>query len=209
MDSEPEAYKFGWIPFLDLRIELGSRPLIPRPETEWWTEQLIEKIGDRPLRVLDLCAGSGAIGLAILSKCKNAQVSLGELVPEHVEQIKENIAVNAINAGRARVEVSDLFTAFTGKTFDIIATNPPYIPDDRVLDESVSKWEPREALRAGPDGLDLIRRIAQEAPSYMKPGGQLWCEVDSERGEEAKELFTRADLHNDQYGRPRILVAYY
>jgi release factor glutamine methyltransferase len=217
--SEPEAYTLGWIPFLGLRVELTSRPLIPRPETEWWTELLIAEYTRKVrtsdvLTFLDLCAGSGAIGLAVLHQIQNARVSFAEIVPEHVEQIKKNIAVNALDASRARVEVSDLFSAFLGEKFDVIAANPPYVPRGRVLDESVTAWEPAEALYAGADGLEFIRRIATEAPAYLNPGGELWCEVDSEHAHEALALFEasrarRAELRNDQYGRPRLIVAYY
>ena len=124
------------------------------------------------------------------------------------------MAVNSLDAGRARVEVSDLFVAFAGEKFDVIACNPPYIPEGRVLDDSVAKWEPSEALLAGSDGLGLIRRIATEAPSYMNPGGQLWCEADSPRASDARGLFdasgaNRTELRNDQYGRPRLVVAHY
>lgn len=214
MNDEPEAYTLGWIPFLGLRIELDSRPLIPRPETEWWTEELVTEIGERPSRVLDLCAGSGAIGLSVLAKCQNAHVSFGELVPEHVEQIIKNLAVNALDESRARVEVSDLFAAFKGEKFDVIACNPPYIPEGRTLDTSVIDWEPREALFSGPDGLDLIRKVAKEAPGHMNAGGQLWCEVDSPRASDAREVFEHSgakqvELRNDQYGRARLVVAHY
>jgi release factor glutamine methyltransferase len=216
--SEPEAYSLGWIPFLGLRIELGSRPLIPRPETEWWTEELITELAvrskDQEYALLDLCAGSGAIGLAMLKELTNAAVSFGEIVPAHVEQITKNIAVNELDGSRARVRASDLFSAFSDEMFDIIAANPPYVPEGRVLDESVSKWEPPEALYAGEDGLDLIRKIAKEAPRYMKTGGQVWCEVDSPRAALARGLFlaggaSSAELRTDQYGRERLVVAHY
>jgi release factor glutamine methyltransferase len=81
--GEPLAYVIGWQPFLGLKIYLDSRPLIPRPETEWWTEELIkhlnERFGDAPFRLLDLCAGSGAIGIAVLAMMPGARVSFGEL----------------------------------------------------------------------------------------------------------------------------------
>ncbi len=205
--GEPLAYVIGHIPFLGLSIELASKPLIPRPETEWWAEELCTHIGERPLRVLDLCAGSGAIGLSVLKHCPNARVSFGEISPLHCRQIQENIERNNLDASRSEVRVSDLFESFQGEMFDSIATNPPYIPSSRELPESVMRFEPKEALFGGEDGLSLIRAIASEAPEYLK-GGELWMECDIENINEAHKLIG-GEIRTDQYGRPRLLVAYY
>ncbi len=221
--GEPLAYVIGWQPFLGLRIGLDSKPLIPRPETEWWTELLIahlrEKFGDQPLAFLDLCAGSGAIGLSLLKSFPNARVSFGELKAEHCEQIRKNIELNGLDAARADIRESDLFAAFlqadgAPMRFDVIATNPPYIPENRELDDSVAKYEPHEALFSGSDGLDLITRIANEAGAHLVSGGELWMECDSSNARSAQQLLadagaTRARLLDDLYGRPRLLVAYY
>lgn len=213
-EGEPLAYVIGWLPFLELKINLDSRPLIPRPETEWWTEALIEHIGNEPLRILDLCAGSGAIGLSVLKYCPNARVSFGELVPEHVALIEKNLSENSLDASRASIRASDLFESFGGEQFDIIATNPPYIPDTRELDEEVTEFEPPEALFAGPDGLAIIERIAANAQERLVSGGSVWMECDIDNIEQAQKLLLeggaeRAELHNDPYGRPRLVVGYY
>lgn len=216
--GEPLAYVIGWVPFLGLRIGLDSRPLIPRPETEWWTQELCahleERFGDRPFRLLDLCAGSGAIGLAVLAKLPHAQVSFGELELPHAQQIRENLSLNGIDAARADVRVSDLFAAFPGERFDVIATNPPYIPAARALDPSVTLYEPQEALFSGDDGLDLIRRIAIEVPQHLSASGELWLEADIENIDRARELILEgsardARIRTDLYGRPRVVVGYY
>lgn len=275
--GEPLAYVIGHVPFLGLSLDLFSRPLIPRPETEWWTEELINHLNDDmiyhiiteergAIRILDLCAGSGAIGLAILNHCPGACVSFGELMEEHEAVIRKNIKDNGLDAARADIRIGDLFFPFTstgvrayaeeglsepeqhgnlraegqlranlrrregarlaaGETtrtpagiypneaFDIIATNPPYVPSNRSLDESLA-FEPSEALYAGVDGMDIIRHIAVEAASHMKPGGELWMECDIANIEKASELVieggaTRTEIRIDQYGRPRLLVAYY
>ncbi len=217
--GEPLAYVIGWMPFLGLRIGLDSRPLIPRPETEWWTEALVkrleERFGDTPFGFLDLCAGSGAIGLAVLLNLPNARVTFGELEPEHVALIRKNIEENGLDADRAVVRESDLFEAFPfGERFDVIAANPPYVPAHRALDKSVADFEPPRALFAGADGLDLIRRIALEAASRLNPGGELWLECDIENIEEAERLLAergakRTEIRTDLYSRPRIVVGYY
>ncbi|HVW71836.1 MAG TPA: peptide chain release factor N(5)-glutamine methyltransferase [Candidatus Paceibacterota bacterium] len=231
--GEPVAYVIGWQPFLGLTIYLDSKPLIPRPETEWWAEELINALSPErlalahhrlpkgpallrsghPLRVLDLCAGSGAIGCAILKHCTSARVTFAELVPEHEATIWKNIRENGLDESRAEVRIGDLFAPLAGERFDIIASNPPYIPESRELDRSVTNFEPREALRAGDDGLALIRRIAEEAPEHLHPGGELWLECDSEHADAARDLIAaraqRAELRTDPYGRPRVVVGYY
>lgn len=218
--AEPLAYIIGWIPFFGLRIDLASRPLIPRPETEAWVEKLrthlYERFGDLPFRFLDLCSGSGAIGLSILCAFPNAHVSFGELVPEHCEQIRKNLELNNLDASRADIRASDLFENFADERWDVIATNPPYIPEAREseLDESVTKYEPHEALFSGVDGLNLIKSIAHEAPAHLRAPGELWMECDIANIEAAKTLITEAGagssvIRNDQYGRPRLLVSYF
>ncbi|KND51031.1 MAG: release factor glutamine methyltransferase [Parcubacteria bacterium C7867-007] len=221
VEGEPLAYVIGWIPFLSLRIRLDSHPLIPRPETEYWTNELIthlrEKFGSRPFRILDLCAGSGAIGLAVLKEFPDAQVYFAELMPEHIAQIEINLKENGLDASRVDMCVSDLFDTFPSswtEPFDVIATNPPYIPEDRSLDASVTNYEPLEALFSGSTGLSLITRIAQEAPMRLTPEGELWIECDIENIGTAKTLIDaygaqHSDIRSDQYGRPRFVVSYY
>lgn len=213
--GEPLAYVIGWVPFLGLRINLASHPLIPRPETEWWTEVLVGTLKEKgDVRLLDLCAGSGAIGLAVLHEIPHAHVSFGELHPEHCEQIEKNISLNNLDASRASVRAGDLFAPFAEERFDVIVCNPPYIPHDRVLDTNVSHFEPADALFAGSDGLSLIRRIAKETPSHLRPHGELWLECDISHIEEVHALLlengaSSAEIRTDQYGRPRLVVGYY
>lgn len=211
--GEPLAYVIGSIPFLGLTIHLDSRPLIPRPETEWWVELLTKHIGDAPVRVLDLCAGSGAVGLSVLAHCPHAHVSFGEVDQEHEYTVRENLIRNHLDPSRATIRIGDLFEPFKGEHFTIIATNPPYIPEHRVVDESVSRYEPSIALYAGEDGLSFIRRIASEYRHYMDEGGQLWLECDAPHAAEAAALIrqtgaTEVDLLTDPYERPRLIVAY-
>ncbi len=217
-NGEPLAYVIGWVPFLGLSIRLDSRPLIPRPETEWWTEALCEhlreKFGTQPFSFLDLCAGSGAIGLAVLSRFPSAQVAFAELSPLHSALIHMNIDENNLDSSRADIRSGDLFEPFAHAKFDIIATNPPYIPHTRQLEDSVSKFEPSEALFAGPDGLDIIKRIVREAPAHMRTQGELWIECDTTNIIETAEHLqatecTSVEIRTDLYGRPRVAVGYF
>jgi release factor glutamine methyltransferase len=220
--GEPLAYVIGWIPFLGLRIELdtpGTRPLIPRVETEWWTEKLVQHLllaenSRTPLRVLDLCAGSGAIGLSILKHVPEVKVFFGEISSDHAALIEHNLGANHLDVSRAVIRTGDLFEPFSGERFSVIAVNPPYIPDGRVLPESVMGYEPGEALFSGADGLEHIRRIAEEAPSHLLSGGELWLECDTEHAEDAEKLLASGgalgtELLTDQYGRKRVVLAYY
>ena len=211
--GEPVAYVIGWQPFLGLKIYLDSRPLIPRPETEWWVEQLLSnvRLTKSYICALDLCAGSGAIGCAMLAAFPEAEVYFGEIDPAHETTIRKNIEMNSLDATRAHIGIGDLFTPFVGERFDIIACNPPYISSGRTLPVSVTDYEPEQALYAGEDGLDLIRRIAAALPHRLTPGGQAWVECDSAHTEEARTLFERAGLaaqiRTDQYGTPRVICA--
>jgi release factor glutamine methyltransferase len=219
--GEPLAYVIGWVPFLGLKIGLDSKPLIPRPETEWWTELLVERIGNAHLTVLDLCAGSGAIGLAVLKYCPNAIVAFGELSSAHAASIERTLEANGLDAARHIVGTGDLFRPFPGIHFDIVATNPPYIPAARALEASLA-YEPKEALYAGADGLDVIKRIAKNAPHHMLGApatptalrGELWLEADVANIHEAARLLAehgaeRIDIRTDLYGRERLVLAYY
>jgi len=261
-DDIPLAYKIGDQPFLGLTIYLDSKPLIPRPETEWWTEQLLQKVGGaggfgrnesrsatareeairqqaktplvssespaQPMKFLDLCAGSGAIGCAALKYLPSAHVYFGEIDPAHEATIRKNIRENNLDASRAHVCIGDLFSARGGPAymqsaafggvplssvqFDIIACNPPYIPTDRVLDASVTDYEPALALRSGTDGLHLIRRIASTVRRRLTVGGEMWLECDTSNIESARDLFTSqgftAHMRTDQYAVPRLLVVH-
>jgi release factor glutamine methyltransferase len=219
--GEPLAYVIGWIPFLNLKICLGTpdetRTLIPRPETEWWTEKLIEhlkyKFEEKPFTLLDLCAGSGAIGLAVLAAFPNARVSFGEIEPNLESLIEKNIYENNLDGSRTDIRIGDLFASFGNERFDIIATNPPYIPDASKpkLETSVTDFEPHNALFAGPDGLSIIKQIISKAPQHLSEDGELWMECDISNIEEAEKLAVgtgkfETTINADQYGRLRYLI---
>jgi len=211
--DEPLAYIIGDQPFLGLKIYLDSRPLIPRPETEWWTEQLLSNVGTSyvpTLKFLDLCAGSGAIGCAALARLPNAEVYFGEIDPAHEAIILKNIRENNLDESRAHIFIGDLFELFGDMRFDVIAANPPYIPAGRELPASVADYEPHLALRSGTDGLGLIRRIATSVRCHLAENSMLWCECDSAHAVTACALFQsqgfNAEIRTDQYGVPRVII---
>jgi release factor glutamine methyltransferase len=142
-----------------------------------------------------------------------AKVAFGEIDPAHEATIRENIRINDLNTAQADVHIGDLFAPFLGEKFDVIAVNPPYIPTARELPSSVTDYEPALALRAGADGLAVIRRIADELGAHLAPGGTAWIECDIENIEAARRLFEKngftATILDDQYARPRVLVVRY
>jgi len=210
--GEPLGYVIGWQLFLGLKIYLDSKPLIPRPETEWWTEQLLAHVGRRTsyMRFLDLCAGSGAVGCTALKTLPYMKVFFGEIDAAHEKTILRNISENRLDASHADIRIGDLFKPFGDMQFDVIAVNPPYIPAARELPTSVTDYEPHQALFAGADGLDLIRRLAEELPKHLATGGQAWVECDTAHAAAACALFQAqgfsAEIKNDQYDQPRVIV---
>jgi release factor glutamine methyltransferase len=209
-NGEPVAYVIGWQPFLGMKIYLDSKPLIPRIETEWWTEQILKEMRGANFRFLDLCAGSGAIGCAVLNTFPNAQISFSEIDPSHETTIRKNLRKNGLDESRATLYLGDLFDPLGDMRFDYIAINPPYIPEGRALPKSVTAYEPALALRAGVDGLEYIRKIAALLPYHLIEGGKAWIECDSAHAEAARSLCAATGLESriieDQFGRPRVIV---
>lgn len=201
----PLAYLIGYIPFLNTKINLDSHPLIPRAETEFWVEKVLEiiKRNQNRLNILDLCAGSGCIGIAVASNYPWSQIDFAELESKHSETIKANCQENRISEDRYQIFVGDLFTPLFDKKYDFILSNPPYI--DPALDRTeiaVKDHEPALALYGGKAGMELLERIITEAPKYLKPQGQLWLEHEPEQTHEIKILAQKhfiTTTHKDQY----------
>ena len=211
--GEPLAYVIGFVHFLDCKIDLSQKPLIPRPETEYWTELAIKDIKSSKLPepiVLDLFSGSGCIGTAVLKHLPNAQVTLGEIEPKLKDQIKFNLDANHIARDRYRVETTDVFSNIEGK-FDFILANPPYISkDDSEVEESVSSNEPYGALFADNDGLSIIEQFLEEAQRYLNKGGKIYLEFGTDQAKQINTLAEQAgficELRNDQFDRPRFAI---
>lgn len=217
--GEPLGYVIGHTPFLDCQIYLDSKPLIPRPETEYWVEKAILTIindskNRKDLRVLDLCAGSGAIGVAVAKAVGDVYVTFAEIDPAHLPTIEKNLRHNLPDYSNRleyfKVIGSDLFEKIEGK-FDFILTNPPYI--DPVIDraeESVKNHEPHLALYGGKDGVQVILTIINDSKNHLAPGGQLWIEHEPEQSKaiakNAEAAGFRAVSHKDQYGVERYSI---
>lgn len=209
--GEPLAYVIGHVPFLGCQIWLDSHPLIPRPETEFWVEKAIAAIATTNIAhptVLDLCAGSGCVGVAVGKAVPGATITFAEIDPAHLPTIEKNCRQNT-SMGQNIVE-SNLFQNITEK-FNFILSNPPYI--DPSLDRtqaSVKNFEPHLALYGGNGGSELIETIIKEATAHLHPHGQLWLEHEPEQTTTIHSLGTRAGFyvstHPDQYGTERYSI---
>lgn len=214
--GEPVDYVIGWMPFLGCHIDLSQRTLIPRPETEYWTERAIAVMRARkhtPLRVLDLFSGSGAIGIAVLTHLPHARVDFGDSDSRSYSQILKNIGINKIAKKRVRVFRTNVFAPISGR-YDFILANPPYLARARThrVAPSVKKYEPAVALWGGRNGLTLVLRFLKEAPAHLAPGGELWMEFDSHQKPAIAKLLKRFgyasfSFHKDQFGKWRYCVA--
>ena len=179
--GEPVAYLIGEWEFYGLPLDISRAVLIPRPDTEVLAARAIEaaQSHEEP-RVLDLCAGSGCIGLAVAKHVPSARVTLGELDEEAIKVCRQNVRRNDLS-GRVsvvRVDAREKPSRQLGE-FDVIVSNPPYIPtaDIETLDASVRDHEPRLALDGGVDGLDFYRAICEKWRDALRPRGKLLFEV--------------------------------
>ena len=211
----PVDYLIGYREFLGCHIDLSRQPLIPRNETEFWVKHTIDNHTGQTC-VLDMCAGSGCIGIAILKHIPDSQVDFAEINPSFTEQIQHNLNVNKIDGSRYHVYHSDLFTELPRKQYDLILSNPPYIAPERqnTVQESVHNHEDHASLYSQDDGLEHIKRIIEALPQYLSSAGTCYIEFDPHQVPlldeylAMQELFTHSYM-NDQYNKPRVLVLNY
>ena len=186
--GEPLAYILGEWEFYGLPLYVNKNVLIPRDDTCAVTTLAIEKalsLGKDP-RILDLCTGSGCIGLAIASRVKDARVTLADVSKDALAVAKKNIVRNQLSARVSCIQADALEkpSAFLGK-FDLIVSNPPYITKQEMMElpDSVSNFEPHLALFGGEDGLDFYRAITENYTHALKPGGYLCYEFGMGQGD--------------------------
>ncbi len=212
--GEPVAYLTGEWEFYGLPLDITQEVLIPRSDTEVLAEQAIAYVqGLGECRVLDLCAGSGCIGLAVAEKAPNCKVVLGELSDGALKICRQNIRRNGLS-GRAVPVQADAREQpdQTLGVFQCIVSNPPYIPSADIagLDVSVKDYEPRAALDGGPDGLDFYRSICERWKQALIPGGRLYFEVGIGQADRVLRImrgqgFGDIQLVDDLGGIPRVV----
>lgn len=181
VEGLPLEHVLGWAEFHGNRYVVAPGVFVPRPRTEHLVELAIERAG-RGAVILDLCAGSGAIGAAVAAGVDDAELYTAELDPVAVAVARQNVP---------RVFEGDLYDALPhGLAFDVIVVIAPYVPtgDIALLPHEARDFEPLLALDGGADGLDLVRRILAEAPEWLAPGGTLLTEVSEEQAPVVVEL---------------------
>ncbi len=212
-ENFPLQYLIGSVPFGPLDILVRQPTLIPRPETEQWCASLIsnlQRCADEPLTILDMCTGSGCIGLWLAQALPQATVYGVDISDQALALAEENARHN--NITNIRFLRSNLFDVFEQKKqFDLIVSNPPYISPEvwSTLSPTVKHWEDRGALVAGYQGLEIINQLIQEAPLYLNHNSpitreglaRLVIEIGYDQGESVAEL-----CKNRGFGIVRILA---
>ena len=217
--GEPLPYVLGEWEFYGLTLHVNKNVLIPRDDTCAVVGLAINQAIFLPAdpRVLDLCTGSGCIGLAVASRIKDARVTLADISKDALAVAKKNIVSNKMSSRVSCVQADALSPApaFLGK-FDMIVSNPPYItgPEMAELPDSVKNYEPYLALYGGRDGLDFYRSIAANYRSALKPGGYLALEFGMGQGDDVCRILTEngytiLERTKDFNDRERAVLAQY
>ena len=217
--GEPLASILGEWDFYGLRMYVDRNVLIPRDDTCAVTD-LALKYGlflEKSPRILDLCTGSGCIGLAIANRLQDARVTLADISKDALVVAKKNVAANQLS-GRAKCIACNALeppAAFLGK-FDMIVSNPPYITtaEMELLDRSVRDYEPHLALHGGTDGLDFYRAITVNYSNALKSGGLLAFEFGMGQGDAVCRIleqngYTILERTRDYNDRERAVIARY
>lgn len=209
---EPLQYISGVQEFYGLDFEVTPDVLIPRPETELLVERSIEILSHRSdKRFCEVGTGSGCIAVSILRRVAGSSAVGLDVSHEALVIARRNADKHDVG-DRLRLSESDLFSALADEKFDLILSNPPYVPDGDItrLQPEVRDFEPRLALMGGPDGLSVIRGIVTHAPRFLRPGGVLLMEIGLDQSEKVVEMFDLSrwrspELFPDLQGIPRLL----
>lgn len=220
----PAAYLTGEAWFAGLPFDVDARVLIPRSPIAELIERGFEPwLTGEPATLLDLCAGSGCIGIACALTCPHTRVDLAELDDGARNVCAKNVARHGVSE-RVEVVGGDLFASLDGRRYDLIVSNPPYVPAAEWAQLAPEyRHEPRLALESGADGMDVVARILGEAPEHLTPDGLLVCEIggsqdefdarfpqlpaiwpEFEHGGDGVFVVTRAELLNWRSSRPRV-----
>lgn len=214
----PLQYIIGkWI-FMGMEFLVNKDVLIPRQDTECLVEKTIDIIKttyeNKKIKVLDMCTGSGCIGISICKSCENTEVTCVDLSKEALKIAKEN-AKNILNQSqneRLKIIQSDLFENVNDE-FDVIVSNPPYIKTKDIdeLMEEVKLYEPKQALDGHSDGLFFYEKITREAIKYLTPQSFILYEIGCSQGKEVMDIlnknkFENIELVKDLAGLDRIVV---
>lgn len=222
---EPLAYILGETEFFGLRLEVSPAVMVPRPETERLVEVALERLVEEKgrLRIADIGTGSGAIAIALAVHLPHATFYATDISPEALAVAQRNARRHGV-AERFQWAIGSLLEPFRrpsgreweeGLPLDAIVSNPPYIPTAllEALQPEISRYEPRQALDGGADGLEVVRALLEQAPSFLRGRGWLFCEIGHDQGEVAlawacsQPLWEEVEVLPDWGGRSRVVVA--
>ncbi len=212
--SEPLQYILGMWEFYGNSFCVGEGVLIPRPETEMLVDIALDflKYKNNPV-CIDLCSGSGCIGISVAKTVKNADVTLLEKSGKAFEYLQKNVKLNGVDNVKAiKGDLFDGCKQLNGLECDILLSNPPYIRSDVIpsLQKEVQA-EPIMALDGGEDGLDFYRAIVEKWLGCVKPDGMVAVEIGDEQGSQVKAIFKKyfsdVEVVKDLYGNDRVVTA--
>ncbi len=189
-NHEPVEYLLGKHPFYGCNLSVNSHVLIPRPETEILIDKVCAALASGPLPkvALDLCTGSGCLGIALKKRFPEITVFLSDISKQALSVAAENAAQNSVEV---ELLEGDLLAPFLGKRADLLLCNPPYVSlvEYAELDPSVRCFEPQGALVGGEDGLEYYRRLSRELPEVLNPGAKVFFEMGATQGAALLSLF--------------------
>ena len=212
---EPVAYILGKREFYRYELEVTRDVLVPRPETELLCDRALELLPESATRALDLCTGSGAIALVLALMRPSLEVDATDISPDALAVAARNLERHGAQT-RVRLHRGDLFAALPEqREYPLIVANPPYVAerDRESLAPEVERFEPHVALFGGRDGLDVIRRLCAESPSWLAPGGVLLFEIGHDQATETSALlaatgaFCEPVIHKDLARIDRLVEA--
>lgn len=213
IEGEPLQYITGCQEFMSLNFNVCREVLIPRQDTEILVESVLGYVGQKDnVSILDIGTGSGCIAISLAYYCKNAQVMGVDISKGALEIARLNARNYGVDKNTAFVE-SDLFENIPSKKFNIIVSNPPYIPIEviKTLDKQVKDFEPTIALGGGEDGLDFYREIAEKSVGFLKPKGLLAFEVGFDQAQKVVKIlessFENIKVQKDLAGIERVVMA--
>lgn len=210
--GKPVQYITNNQEFMRLNFYVDENVLIPQPDTEILVEEVIKRKSMKEnVEILDMCTGSGCIGISLAKNIKNTKVTLVDISKEAIEIAKKNAIQNSVENKVTFIQ-SDMFEKIKGK-FDIIVSNPPYIRTDiiQTLDKQVQN-EPHIALDGGEDGLDFYKVLINEAYKYLKKGGKIFLEIGYDQKKEVENLakkskhYKRIETIKDLSQNDRVII---
>lgn len=209
-NGEPLQYILGECEFMSLPFYVESGVLIPRADTETLVEEII-KAAKPQMKILDICSGSGCIGISLAHYIKDATVTMLDISDKAMNVSEKNIALNGVQ-DRVTVKKCDILNEIPQGEYDVIVSNPPYI-ETAVIDKlqtEVKDYEPRLALDGGGDGLVFYRRITDTAPQMLSENGILAFEIGFDQGKSVSELmkknFEDIKVTKDLAGNDRVVI---